>query len=201
MSSTRLSGGSIARTRSRHTATRVGLAIVAATAPLLLAGCASGSSTAAPSTSGAELTFGGTQAESGDCSATQVYGDGESLFGREWLLAYKKNPSNSVSLLRCHYVHDPNDDVDQSAPDAPLKALTGDLVPPSVIITGGTDTEVQKILLALPDSTDLGHRCPGPGVVDFDEFSVLDQTGMPVAKFQTSQSGNSCGVFRVIPST
>ncbi|GAB2643542.1 hypothetical protein ABI214_12640 [Prescottella soli] len=180
---------------------RAGLAIVAAAAPLLLVGCSSGSSTPEPFASGTErLTFGGTQAGSGDCAATQVYGDDASLFGREWLLAYKQNPSTSVSLLRCHYVHNPNGDGDQSAPDAHRKAMTGDLVPPPVIIPGGT--EVQKILLSLPDSPDLGHRCPGPQpVVDFDEFTVLDQSGTPVAKFQTSEVGNGCGVLRVIPST
>ncbi|MET3642718.1 hypothetical protein ABIC73_004321 [Prescottella equi] len=178
---------------------RTGLAIAAAVGPLLLVGCSSGSSTAESAASGAESIVGGPQADSGDCAATQVYGDDASLFGREWLLAFKQNPSTPVSLLRCHYVHNPNADGDQLAPDAHRKAMTGDLVSPPVIIPGGA--EVQKILLSLPDSTDLGHRCPVPQpVVDFDEFRVLDQSGTAVAKFQTSESGNGCGVFRVIPS-
>lgn len=175
---------------------RTGLAIAAVVGPLLLVGCSSGSSTAEPAASGTVSTVGGPQADSGDCAATQVYGDA-SQFGREWLLAYKQNPSTPVSLLRCHYVHNPNGDGDPSAPDAPLEALTGDLVPPPVIIPGGA--EVQKIILALPYSTDLGHRCIGPGVGEFDEFRVLDHTGTAVAKFQTSGS-DACGVLRVIPS-
>lgn len=177
---------------------RTGLAIAAAVGPLLLVGCSSGSSTAEPAASGAVSTVGGSQADSGDCAATQVYGDDASLFGRAWLLAYKQNPSTPVSLLRCHYVHNPDGDGDPSAPDAPRKVMTGDLVPPPVIIPGGA--EAQKILLSLPDSTDLGHRCIGPGVGDFDEFRVLDHTGTAVAKFQTSGS-DACGVLRVIPST
>lgn len=191
-----------ARTAFRRTTARVGLTIVAVTAPVLLVGCSSGSSTAEPSASEAESTSVGTTAGSAECAATAWYGNQDGLFGREWLLAYKKNPSTSgVSLSRCHYVHNPNSDDDQSAPDASNNAMTGDLVPPPVIIPGGS--EVQKILLDLPDSTDPSlWRCIGPQpVVDFDEFTVLDQSGTSVAKFQTSEGGNGCGMFRVIPST
>lgn len=127
-----------------------------------------------------------------------MYVDEGSLFGREWLLAHKAEPpSSGVSLLRCHYRHNASDDFDPSAPDAPVKVMTGDLVPPPSAITDGI--EVQRILLSLPDSSDLGHRCIGPEIDDFDEFTVLDLSGTPVAKFQTSEHG-SCGIFRVVPA-
>ena len=116
------------------------------------------------------------------------YGNEEKLFGREWLLAYKQDPSSDVTLLRCHYASSAQDRTD--------------LVPPPSVITDGT--EVQRILVSIPDSTDPGHRC-GPGgdyqfVYTFDEYTVLDQSGTPVASFQTSEN-QPCGVNNVIPST
>ena len=142
-----------------------------------------------------------TTAGATECAARARFGAEEDLFGRDWLLSYKKNPTLAgVSVVRCRYERTQNGDFDPSAPDAAFEAQSGDLVGQPSVMDDGTD--VQRIILALPDSTDGGHRCPGPQpVVDFDEFIVLDQSGTSVATFQTSEYGNGCGVFRVIPST
>ncbi|NMM90900.1 hypothetical protein B2J88_42405, partial [Rhodococcus sp. SRB_17] len=170
---------------------------MAAIAPLLLVGCWSDSPAAEPSVSGAESTSVDANTGSGGCDAAARYGNEESLFGREWLLDHKRDPSTSVvTLRRCHFVHNQDIDIDRSAPDSNFKALTGDLVPPPALVTDGG--EVQRILLSLPDSTDPSRHCPGGGEVDsFDEYTVIDQYGVSVAKFQTSEYG-SCGVRNVI---
>lgn len=176
---------------------RAGLAIVAAAAPLLLVGCAPDSPTAEPTASEAESTTVDPSPASAECAARAWYGDPNALFGREWLLAYKRNPSTSgVTLALCHYRHNPSLEL-ESASETALEAMTGDLVPPlSAIIDG---IEVQRLLLSLPDTPELGHRCPGPGVAAFDQVSALDDRGTTVAKFQTSEHGSVCGIFHVIP--
>ncbi|QCQ90946.1 hypothetical protein [Rhodococcus sp. SGAir0479] len=176
---------------------RAGLAILAAAAPLLLAGCAPDSPTAEPTASEPESTTVDASEGPADCAARAWYGNVDSLFGREWLLSYKKNPSTSgVTLTRCHYLHHPSLEL-ESASETALEAMTGDLVLPASIIADGI--EVRSTLLALPDAPEVGHRCPGPGVAAFDQVSVLDDRGTPVAKFQTSEHGSACGIFHVIP--
>ncbi|NKT14608.1 hypothetical protein GS979_07170 [Rhodococcus hoagii] len=127
-----------------------------------------------------------TMADMEGCSAKPKQPD--ELYGKQWLAAYKSDPALGVTLRRCHY--------EQSAQDRV------DLVPPSSVITD--DAEVQRIVLALPDSTDPGYRC-GPGgdyqfVYTFDEYTVVDQSGTPRATFQTSDN-NPCGINDVVPST
>lgn len=125
-------------------------------------------------------------ADTDGCSAKPKQPD--ELYGKQWLAAYKSDPASGVTLRRCHYEQRAQDQVD--------------LVPPSSVITD--DAEVQRIILALPDSTDPGHRC-GPGgdyqfVYTFDEYTVVDQSGTPRATFQTS-ANNPCGINDVVPST
>ncbi len=83
---------------------------------------------------------------------------------------------------------------------APNKdGMAGHLDPPPSVVADADET--RKILVSLPYSTDPSlYRCPLTIVSDFDEYTVLDGTGTPVAKFQTSVGGNGCGMFRVIPS-
>lgn len=166
--------------------------------PLLLAGCASDNPTAQSSTSAAVSTSAEVNTGSGGCEAAARYGDEARLFGRDWLLEYKRDPSTSgATLRRCHYVHTFDSDGEQSARDAQILNLTGDLVPPPSLVTD--DAEVQRILVSVPDSTDPSRHCPAGGQVsNFDEYTVLDQYGVSVAKFQTSEHG-SCGVRNVIP--
>lgn len=112
----------------------------------------------------------------------------DELSGDPWLVAYKRDPASGVTLRRCHY--------EQSAKERI------DLVPPSSIITDRV--EVQKIILALPATTDPGHRCGLGGdyqfVYTFDEYTALDQSGTPMATFQISDD-NPCGIDNVVPST
>ncbi|OYD60873.1 hypothetical protein [Rhodococcus sp. OK302] len=166
--------------------------------PLLLAGCSSDSPTAEPSASAAESTSVEANTGSGGCDAVSRY-SGASLFGLEWLLAYKKDPSASdVTLRRCHYVHNTDND-DEHQPNLHIRLMTGDLAPAPSLVPDGA--EMQRILLSLPESTDPGRgRCGPVGgqVNNFDEYTVIDQYGVSVAKFQTSEYG-SCGVRNVIP--
>ncbi|GAB2647241.1 hypothetical protein ABI214_01620 [Prescottella soli] len=181
--------------RCRRAAASVGLAAVGVVSSFALVGCASDTSTAEPAASAAESTSAAAAPGSGECAQASRYGDEGRLRGREWLLAYKQAPSASgVTLIRCHYVHEPSGDG-----DAPIDVMAGDLVPPPSVVTDGG--EVQRILVSLPDSTDPSlWRCPMTIVADFDEYAVLDPTGTTVARFQTSEGGNGCGMFRVIPS-
>ncbi|MCL2532986.1 MAG: hypothetical protein FWE39_02370 [Nocardiaceae bacterium] len=110
----------------------------------------------------------------------------QSLYGREWLLAYKQQPSSGVTLRRCHY-----------SPTMDTGPLAGHLdQPPSVV---SDSPEVEGILLPLPDSTDnYLWRCPSAYVTAFSEYTVLDQTGTPVAKFRMTDGG-SCSSPHVMP--
>ncbi|MGO4202999.1 hypothetical protein AB4Z09_14870 [Rhodococcus sp. TAF43] len=173
------------RTAVRRAAMHVGLTIAGGLSPLLLAGCTSGGTTPAPSASETESAAVDTTTGSDGCDVVPKQRD--ELYGKEWLLAYKQEPSSGVSLRRCHY--------SRSAQDRT------DLVHPASGIADAD--EVQEIILSLPDSTDVGHRC-GPGgdyvfIYTFDEYTVLDQSGTPVATFQTSENG-PCGINNVIPS-
>ncbi|WP_280762879.1 hypothetical protein [Prescottella agglutinans] len=110
----------------------------------------------------------------------------DELYGKEWLRAYKQDPSPGVALRRCRY-------------SSTVEGI--ELVPPSSVVT--VDGDVRTTILSLPDSTDPGHRC-GPGgdylfVFTFDEYTVLDQSGTPAATFQTSDN-HPCGINNAIPS-
>ncbi|OYD60800.1 hypothetical protein BDB13_5686 [Rhodococcus sp. OK302] len=183
---------------------RAGLVVVGGLSPLILASCTSGDSTsapAAPAASEAESAPADTTAGSTQCAAAAAYYE-DNLFGREWLLAYKQDPTVSgVALRRCHYSHERYQD--GPVPPSPDMADDGELVPPSSVITD--DAEVQRIILSLPDSTDVGKRCgpyisPYERVYTFDEYTVLDPSGTPVATFQTSEMG-PCGINNIVPST
>ncbi|WP_127916763.1 hypothetical protein [Prescottella agglutinans] len=182
--------------RSRRAAVTIALTAVGAVSSFVLAGCASDTSTAEPTASATESTSDETGTGSAECAESSRYGDEGRLFGREWLLAYKRNPTTSgVSLLRCHYAHEGS-----GGSEAPIEAAAEDLVPPPSFVTDGT--EVQKILVSLPDSTDRPlWRCPSTIVTSFDEYAVLDPTGTPVATFQIAAGGSPCGMFRVVPSS
>ncbi|WP_137724199.1 hypothetical protein [Prescottella subtropica] len=159
---------------------RIVLTAAIAAAPLLLAACSADRPTAEPAAAVAVESAPGPD----ECPADPRQTD--DLFGRAWLLGHDREPVPGVTLRRCHYSNTPNGT---------------DLVPPSSNIIDAD--EVRKILLALPDSTDVGHRC-GPGGDDlltytFDEYTVLDPSGTPVAAFQAID-GNPCGIHNVVPT-
>lgn len=150
---------------------------------MVAAGCSSADPAAESSASEAVSVTVEPVAESDGCAAAPTLQD--ALYGRDWLDAYRLDSSAVATLRRCHYSSTAQDRID--------------LVPPSSAITDGV--EVQRIILSLPESTDVGHRC-GPGgdfVYNFDEYTVLDQSETPVAAFQISENG-PCGINNVVPS-
>ncbi len=186
------------RTTLRRASTGASLALVGVVSVLLITGCSADDSGTESSEDVSTSTSVVSDAGAGDCAGTVSFFEPD-LYGKAWLVGHKQNaPAPGVTLRRCHYVNIQN--TEPPPPPAAGNDTTGKFVPPPVMITDSD--EVQRILLALPDSPEQSFmRCPSAYLYSFDEYTALDQAGRSVAKFRTSEGAGSCGISNVIPTT